>query len=92
MRAANIGIARAALDAGMLGWRKDAVAPYHILIVQTVAAQGIGRPLAPVAHVAEEVAIVAHLRILGHQLQGSHGAGERERTRQQELFHWFHHR
>jgi hypothetical protein len=62
--ATDIGIARGALDTGMLRVAEDRVAVMEIVIVEPVATQGVSGPSAPpVVHVTIQVTIVAHLQI-----------------------------
>ena len=62
---ADVGITLTALDACMLFWVHDGASSHHVLVVITVAADGIGRPLSAVAHVTVQIAVVALLQVLG---------------------------
>ena len=66
---ADVGIARTAFNTGMLHGTEHAVAVQQVMIMQTVATEGIGRPLALIAHVTEQIAVIAHLQVAGSLTQ-----------------------
>ncbi len=67
--AADIGVTLSTLDEGILLWIHDSLAFKKVMVMKTVAREGISCKFAIVAHVAIEIAIVAFLQILCREWQ-----------------------
>lgn len=87
MLATDVGIMRAAFDGRFFGGAEDGIAAQKVVILLSVAAQGVGSPLSATAHVAIEITVISLPEILRpeggcHPLQAG---GEKQQM--QCLFH-----
>ena len=82
--AAHVCIPLSSFDEGMLFGVHDGLATIQVMIMQTVAAQGVCRKLALVAHVAVEIAIRTPLHVLRREVQRRQA--QHQQARQENTF------